>query len=315
MLEPRVVKIAGMEIVAADMDKSTRKGRGRSDAARSICSAFSQWNRGSVLVLSRDCGGPAAKRLPAGAHPSGIHSHPCVEICHLLEGACRLAYPGGELSLRPGDCALIGRGAPHCEAWARRDGTYALLWLVLLGDECDAFVSRYHGRSGRRAIVRYGSVCSSAARNAAQAIASLPGDSGDISSGVYPEVQGELLFLAAELARVVRRPSRAASARDLARRVRRFLDTHYAEGLDLPSVASVFRASPNHLNRLFSKHTGSTIHKYLVSRRLSVADHMLRTSDLTVKEISYRTGFSDPLYFSRAFRERFGVSPRARRKG
>jgi AraC family transcriptional regulator of arabinose operon len=268
-----------------------------------------------VQVLPEGAGRNAGERLPAGAYPGGMHDHPCVEICHLVDGSCRLAYPGGGLPLHTGDSVFIRPGAAHCEAWSRKDQGYALLWIVLLGDECDAFVSRYAGRSGRRSIVRCGTVCSSAVGNVARAVVSLPAESGDISSGVHPELQGELLFLAAELERVVRRPSRTARAGDLARRVKRFLDAHYAERMDLPSVASVFRASPNHLNRIFASHAGCTIHKYLVSRRLSVADHLLRAGGVTVKEVAYRVGFSDPLYFSRAFKARFGVSPGTRRGG
>ena len=44
------------------------------------------------------------------------------------------------------------------------------------------------------------------------------------------------------------------------------------------------------------------------------ASRLLRFSDLTAGEIAYRAGFSDPLYFSRAFKRHTGRSPTAFRK-
>ena len=43
------------------------------------------------------------------------------------------------------------------------------------------------------------------------------------------------------------------------------------------------------------------------------AARLLRYTDRTVGEIAHATGFTDPLYFSRAFKRRFGESPMAYR--
>jgi transcriptional regulator GlxA family with amidase domain len=36
---------------------------------------------------------------------------------------------------------------------------------------------------------------------------------------------------------------------------------------------------------------------------------LLRTTDLQVAEVAYATGFNDPNYFSRMFRQEFGQTP------
>ena len=43
------------------------------------------------------------------------------------------------------------------------------------------------------------------------------------------------------------------------------------------------------------------------------AARLPRFTDLTVQEIGHRTGFRDPLYFSRAFKRHTGRSPQAYR--
>ena len=43
--------------------------------------------------------------------------------------------------------------------------------------------------------------------------------------------------------------------------------------------------------------------------RLKKAAAMLSSSDLTVAEIAYKSGFNSPAYFARCYREYFGISP------
>lgn len=55
--------------------------------------------------------------------------------------------------------------------------------------------------------------------------------------------------------------------------------------------------------------------KELVSDfRLKKAKMMLEKTDKTVAEIAYRTGFNDPVYFTRLFRTTFGITPTQYRK-
>ena len=37
---------------------------------------------------------------------------------------------------------------------------------------------------------------------------------------------------------------------------------------------------------------------------------LLREGNLNVSEVAVRTGFADPNYFSRAFKARFGITPK-----
>ena len=54
-----------------------------------------------------------------------------------------------------------------------------------------------------------------------------------------------------------------------------------------------------------------TPHKFLNDRRLQTAASMLRSqyNDGNVTEVARQCGFREPLYFSRMFKKRYGVSP------
>jgi AraC-like DNA-binding protein len=93
------------------------------------------------------------------------------------------------------------------------------------------------------------------------------------------------------------------------RRVREYIDHHYMEDLTLELLAKIGAVSEYHLSRLFKRETGQTVVGYITERRLRTARELLSEGLLSVKEVSARSGFGDPSYFSRVFTRREGVSP------
>jgi signal transduction histidine kinase/ligand-binding sensor domain-containing protein/DNA-binding response OmpR family regulator len=55
--------------------------------------------------------------------------------------------------------------------------------------------------------------------------------------------------------------------------------------------------------------TGHSPNEYVRIIRMKKAAELLTTTNLNVSEISYKVGFSTPLYFSKCFKEQFGKSP------
>ena len=60
--------------------------------------------------------------------------------------------------------------------------------------------------------------------------------------------------------------------------------------------------------------TGKTPSQFIRSTRLHKGKELLLMSDLTISEIAYQVGFSNPSYFSRTFHDEFNVSPNSLRK-
>lgn len=56
--------------------------------------------------------------------------------------------------------------------------------------------------------------------------------------------------------------------------------------------------------------TNMSIIDFIVNYRLNKAAILLKTSNNNISEIAYEVGFSDPKYFSRAFRKKFGLTPK-----
>jgi len=94
----------------------------------------------------------------------------------------------------------------------------------------------------------------------------------------------------------------------------RLLDTidQYIDDCDLSveRLCSIMSMSQTMLYRKLKAYTGLSITSFIRKVRLKKAAQMLLQTSLSVSEVAYRVGFNDPGYFSRCFREEFGLSPR-----
>lgn len=79
--------------------------------------------------------------------------------------------------------------------------------------------------------------------------------------------------------------------------------------LSVAEVAKAGDCSATTAQRLFNQYTSVPLRTWVRQLRLQEAAHLLRTSGLRVNEIGEMVGFSDPLYFSRVFREEYGIAP------
>ena len=97
-------------------------------------------------------------------------------------------------------------------------------------------------------------------------------------------------------------------------RVRHYLESSYGENISLGALSDEYHLSPSHLSHLFKRITGYAPMEYLQECRMSAAKRQLGSTDLPIKEIVFRCGFSDESNFSRAFKRNTGIPPSEFRK-
>ena len=88
-----------------------------------------------------------------------------------------------------------------------------------------------------------------------------------------------------------------------------YIHSNLHKKLTVSEIADFLGISRNHLSRIFTKEKGMTIQQYIISTKLNTAAQYLKNRDLTIKEIAYSVGYSDPLEFSKAFKKHFTLSP------
>jgi AraC-like DNA-binding protein len=92
-------------------------------------------------------------------------------------------------------------------------------------------------------------------------------------------------------------------------RAKDVIDRDYAKPLDVATLAAEAHASTAHFSRSFKRAFGETPHKYLVRRRIERAKGLLRSTDLSVTDVSLDVGFRSLGSFGAAFRDLVGESP------
>lgn len=88
---------------------------------------------------------------------------------------------------------------------------------------------------------------------------------------------------------------------------------HYPDcDYDLNACLEAMPFQTGYLKRLFKKETGLTPLQYLTDKRLENAARALASicGKGSISETAHLCGFDDPLYFSRLFKKKYGVSPR-----
>ena len=88
-----------------------------------------------------------------------------------------------------------------------------------------------------------------------------------------------------------------------------YINHHLCENLSTSMLAEHFFLSPSYLCKLFRSATGTTLHKYVVAKRVTLAKNLL-ADGMSVSATCSACGFNDYSNFIKIFTKSVGVSPK-----
>ena len=88
-----------------------------------------------------------------------------------------------------------------------------------------------------------------------------------------------------------------------------YINEHYSEELSLDDLANRFFISKYHLSREFQRLVGTSVHRYIIQKRLVMAKQMLSEGQPS-SEVYQHCGFGDYSNFYRAFKSEYRISPK-----
>lgn len=94
-----------------------------------------------------------------------------------------------------------------------------------------------------------------------------------------------------------------------------YLMEHFAEPISLEELAARVPASPTYFSKCFKKATGLGYREYLIYIRIREAKRLLTETDLPIREVARRCGYTSSNYFGDVFSAVAGCSPRQYRAG
>ncbi len=101
----------------------------------------------------------------------------------------------------------------------------------------------------------------------------------------------------------------AEEADVLCKRIKDYIDIHFAEPLTLQSIGETLRISPYYLSHVFKKETGYAPMQYLLRRRIGEAQTLLIMTDLPLSRIAEMVGYDTQSYFNLQFAKYVGMPP------
>ncbi|MFD1064937.1 AraC family transcriptional regulator [Oceanobacillus locisalsi] len=99
------------------------------------------------------------------------------------------------------------------------------------------------------------------------------------------------------------------SSSSLLTQAKLFIKDNFANDLKLSHVANHLHISGRHLSRVFVSELGVNFSKYVQKERMKRAATLLKTTDLSIKDIARETGFIDIHYFTRVFTDTMREPP------
>jgi AraC-like DNA-binding protein len=92
-----------------------------------------------------------------------------------------------------------------------------------------------------------------------------------------------------------------------------WLEAHLGESISLEQMAERAGMSPSHFRALFRELIGESPGRYFQQLRMNEAARQLRATNILIKQIALRVGYSELANFYRAFRAVHGMTPAAYR--
>ena len=90
-----------------------------------------------------------------------------------------------------------------------------------------------------------------------------------------------------------------------------YLESHFCEEITISQLAEQFGICETKIKLQFKVLFSKTVFDYIRDLRFKYAEQLIRQNDLSILEITYEVGYSNPSHFSQGFKDRFGVLPKA----
>lgn len=134
---------------------------------------------------------------------------------------------------------------------------------------------------------------------------------GAVSSNVDMLAEGLLLYTLAAICKSAEEKAVQKGSGSIELQVKRYLEEHFCESdLTLASVAAKFRYNEKYISQKFRKVVKLSFSEYLQDLRLNFAAAQIADGEKNVTQLAQSCGYEDPLYFSRVFAKKYGLSPK-----
>lgn len=232
------------------------------------------------------------------------------QLLYIIKGEGTLSTAqGGTFNIHTGDMFLLFPGEWHSYRPSSATG-WEEFWIGFQGTNIDHRVEAgFFSRKSPVYKIGIDETIIGLYRNAIDTATRQEAYFQQLLAGIVNHLLG-LMFMTACKQRIVSSPRMP----DIIQAARSYMQEHTEEDISMPDVAQHLHISYATFRHTFKKYTGLSPAQYFINLRLHRAKELLRSTEIPIKEISYRLHFENPEYFATLFKKRTGVKPSVFRK-
>ena len=138
-----------------------------------------------------------------------------------------------------------------------------------------------------------------------------PSEIDAMIKGLLPKIKGDLNSELRKIVAHIDNTTTPASQKPVVRLALHYIETRYMEKISLELLSDDIGFSTSYVSKSLMKYLDKNFNTLLLETRCNAALKLMAEERLTVNEVAYKVGFSDPNYFGKCFKSYFGESPKA----
>ncbi len=237
-----------------------------------------------------------------------LHWHDRLEILRIDSGSMTVSCGSSDIECKAGDIVVINPKEVHSAIAGSEDVYYTCLMFEL----APLVNNRYYGQNYIKPLLfrqmRFKNSLTDEKLNAV--IDELDTLYEKSSPSASLMIEARLLDMLSILIERYINTDAAQESTDMRfTEVLDYVDTHFTDEMPISELAHKFGYNKSYFCRKFKMQTGITCIEYLSSLRLDYAAILLKGTTASISEIAEQCGYTDANYFSRCFKDKYGVSP------
>ena len=250
-----------------------------------------------------------------------LHWHEEFEIVYVVEGALSAHINGTCCRLDSGQGILVNTGVLHSYSESQNVRTKAVYILFLPsltgGPDGSVYWKKYiRPLTGALSfsclpLTEKGTWHDEVLRRAEKTASLMEHEDDGFEIDVRSELTHILRLVSAHTAAPGPVSARQSADEQAMRAMLSFMENNCGRDLRIEEIAASAYMSPQSCLRLFRRFTSMPPKRYLLQVRLEKARRLLLESTLNLGSVCAECGFSDQSYFTKLFREHFGMPPGA----
>lgn len=234
------------------------------------------------------------------------HFQSDIEVCYVLDGCNDVMINGETRSLTKGAFAVANSYDFHSYS---THGVSDIYVLIVPSDYLDSYRTLLQGMTFAQPFVEHSNRSGELRQVIERLLSYHETRNSPVARGYLHVVLGLLI----EESGLVKRTSESSAA-VLMRNILIDLEENYFNDISIAYLAKKYGYNKNYLSRIFNERLGCSFNFYINMRRARHAADLIRTTNLSLEEIAFRSGFHNIKTYTSAFFTCYQVTPYKYRK-